>query len=290
MTAAPSHREVLGIPDRPALRLALSFAKIAKGDLNASKLLYGGRLYPQAVFYLQQSVEKSVKALGISLSLVGPGVGDLTAEAGHAAVFNILVRGKERLAQLRSHLGDLAASEHLDEGKELLLKLGLPWGIPEPRELEAKMMSEEAARREVDRLRSLKPGDLWKITLDFNPNRPPNPALLKLLDDAETQWKPVDRFQRVFKEKFASIMGDPETVRFIMNVHGKAFPEVAPLAFITTWHERETRYPPVDGRDYWAPERYTAKSGLVGLYPRLLKHAKRLCDGAYDGAQAALEI
>jgi hypothetical protein len=289
-TQIPSHKEVLGLPDRFAVRLALSFAKIGKADLRASKLLYGQKLYPQAIFYLQQSVEKSVKAVGLLLSLVKPDKEDLTREVGHATIFGILVRRKERLAQLRSHLGVLAASEHLKEGKELLLKLGLPWGIPDPREMEAKLTSEEAAREEVERLRNLKAGDLWKITLEFNPNRPPNPAILKLLEDAETQWKPLDKFQRVFEEKFASMMSDPETVRYITNIHGKAFPEIAPLAFITMWHERETRYPPIDSLDYWAPERYTSNAGLVRLYPRLLRHAKRLCDGAKDGAKAGLEI
>ena len=290
MPVASSRRDILGLPDRTAVKVALSFARIGKADLKASKLLYRGKLYPQAIFYLQQSVEKSVKAVGVLLSLVKPDSLELTREVGHATVFGILVRRRERLVQLRSQLGTLAASEHLNEGKELLLKLGLPWGIPEPHEMEAKLVSEETAKQEIERLRSLRPGDLWKITLDFNPNRPPNPELLKQLEDAEAQWKPVDRFRRIFEEKFASIMSDPETVRYIMNVHGKAFPEVAPLAFITMWHERETRYPPVDSLDYWAPERYAANSGLVMLYPRLAKHANRLCDGASDGARAALEI
>jgi hypothetical protein len=289
-TQFPSHRVALGLPDRPAIKLALSFAKIAGTDLRASNLLYGRALHPQSVFYLQQSVEKSVKAVGLMLSLVRPNKEDLMQEVGHATIFGILIRRNERLVQLRKNLGVLAASEHLKEGKELFLKLGLPWDIPDPREMEARLLSEQAAKREVEILRSLKPGDLWKITLEFNPNRPPNPAILKLLDDAESQWNQLDKFQRLFKKSLASLMSDPETVRYILNIHGKAFPEIAPLAFITMWHEMETRYPPIDGSDYWAPERYTAKSGLVQLYPRLRKHAKRLCDGAYAGAQAALEI
>ena len=280
----------LGLPDRPAVELALSFAKIGNADLRASNILYGRTLYPQAIFHLEQSVEKSVKAVGLLLSLVGPNKEDLTREVGHSTIFGILIRRNERLVQVRGNLGALAASEHLKEGKELFLKLGLPWGIPDPKEMEASLMSEQAAKREVEILQSLKPGDLWKITLEFNPNRSPNPAILKLLDDAEAQWKSLDRFQRLFREKFVSLMSDPETVRYILNIYGKAFPEIAPLAFITMWHERETRYPPIDRSDYWTPERYSVNSGLVQLYPRLRKHAKRLCDGAYAGARAALGI
>jgi len=289
-SAIPSYREALGLPDRPAVKVAISFAKIGKADLRASNLLYGKKLYPQSIFYLQQSVEKSVKATGLLLSLVRPTKEDLTREVGHATIFGILIRRGDRLAQLRRNLGFLAASEPLKEGKELLLRLGVPWAIPDPKEMEGKLVSEQAAMEEVDRLRNLRSRDLWRITLELDPRRPPIDAILKLLDDAEAHWKPLDKFQRLFEKKFAHLMSDPETVRYIMNIHGKAFPEIAPLAFITMWHETETRYPPVDGSDYWSPERYTANSGLVKLYPRLHKHAKRLGDGAYAGAKAALEI
>ena len=292
MTASqiPSPREALGLPDRAAVRLALSFAKIGRADLRASNLLYGRKLYAQSVFHLQQSVEKSVKAVGMLLSLVRPNKEDLTREAGHATVFGILVRRGDRLVQLRRNLGFLAASEPLKEGKELLLRLGVPWAIPDHREMEAKLVSEQAAKAEVERLRNLRPRDLWRIPLELDQRRPPNDAILKLLDDAEAQWKPLDRFQRTFEKRFSYLMSDPEAVRYIMNIHGKAMPEIAPLAFITMWHDTETRYPPVDGSDYWSPERYTASSGLVRLFPRLQKHAKRLSDGAYAGAKAAMDI
>jgi len=286
----PSHREALGLPDRPVVKLALSFARIGRADLKASKLLYGRKLHPQSIFYLQQSVEKSVKATGLLLSLVRPNKEDLTREVGHATIFSILIRRGERIAQLRRNLGILAASEHLEEGKEIFLKLGIPLTIPDPKEMEAKLVSEQTAKDEVEKLRNLKPHDLWRITLELDPKTPLNAAIMKLLDDAEAQWRPLDRFQRLFETKLASLMSDPQTVRYIINVHGKAFPEIAPLAFITMWHEMETRYPPVDSSDYWSPEQYDADSGLVTLYPRLHKHAKRLSEGAYAGARAALGI
>ncbi|HEC79105.1 MAG TPA: HEPN domain-containing protein [candidate division WOR-3 bacterium] len=40
------------------------FLEIAKTDLKAAKCLYEARLYPQAIFFLQQSVEKMMKAFG----------------------------------------------------------------------------------------------------------------------------------------------------------------------------------------------------------------------------------
>ena len=42
-----------------------AFFEISQKDLEASKLLFKNKLYPQAVFYLQQSVEKATKSFGI---------------------------------------------------------------------------------------------------------------------------------------------------------------------------------------------------------------------------------
>ncbi len=46
-------------------RFELILLGIAKKDLETSELLFSKGLYPQAVFYLQQAIEKTVKSLGI---------------------------------------------------------------------------------------------------------------------------------------------------------------------------------------------------------------------------------
>lgn len=38
---------------------------IAKSDLEASRVLYENQLYPQAIFYFQQNVEKANKSLAL---------------------------------------------------------------------------------------------------------------------------------------------------------------------------------------------------------------------------------
>ncbi len=286
-TTSTSKREVLGLPDRQSVEIALAFAEVAKNDLKASRVLYLNRLYPQAVFELEQSVEKAVKAVGLLTSLVSPTREGLTHEAGHATALTILVGRRERLSHLVKNLGALAASEGLKEGRDLLLKLGVPPGIPDPPEMEAKLADEANAKEEADYIARLKSNDLWKITLEADPRRPPTSAILKMLDGAESGWASLDRLQRKFKQKLAPRMSDPEILRYILNIYGQAYPEVAPLTLIMMWHERETRYPPLNGSDYWDPARYTPASGLVKLYPKLFKHAKRLCDGTLSGARSA---
>lgn len=43
---------------------------IAKSDLDASERLYEGGSYPQAVFYLEQSIEKTAKAFGLEVGII----------------------------------------------------------------------------------------------------------------------------------------------------------------------------------------------------------------------------
>ena len=283
----PTKRDALGLPDRRSTDIALSFAEIAKKDLRASKVLYLNRLYPQAVFELEQAVEKSVKAVGLMMNLVTPSRETLTHDVGHATSLRILLGRSERMVRLTKNLGALAASEGLREGRDLLLKLGVPAGIPDSSEMEERLRDETNASEEADYIARLKSDDLWKITLEADPRRPPNAAILKMLDSAESGWRSLDRLQKKFEEKLAPRMSDPEALEYILSVYGRAFPEIAPLCLITMWHERETRYPPLEGADHWDPRRYTTSSGLVKLYPRLLKHARRLCDGALEGARSA---
>jgi hypothetical protein len=48
----------------------IELTKLSLRDLEASELLYAAGLYPQTVFYLQQSVEKFTKAMGIKYGIV----------------------------------------------------------------------------------------------------------------------------------------------------------------------------------------------------------------------------
>lgn len=71
--------------------LKTTLIEIAEEDLNVSKLLHGQRLFPYSIFYLQQSVEKLVKHIGISHGIISPE--NLQKEINHKTikVFNRLV-------------------------------------------------------------------------------------------------------------------------------------------------------------------------------------------------------
>lgn len=152
-----------------------------------------------------------------------------------------------------------------------------------------KLPTPTAMRERARLIRQLKTNKMWAASIELNPTTQETKALLAMLDSAESKWTNPYRVE-ILLRKLASEIENQDMLDYLRNVEGKAFPEIMPLAYFTMWHERETRYPPIDEKDYWDPRKYTGDCGLVILYPRLYKHAERLCDGALVGAQAAIRM
>lgn len=68
--------------------LPVELAKIALKDFEASKILFREKLFSQAIFMLQQSLEKSIKAILLKLGLVK--VEELRVKIGHSLIRNAL--------------------------------------------------------------------------------------------------------------------------------------------------------------------------------------------------------
>ncbi|MCS7366845.1 MAG: HEPN domain-containing protein, partial [archaeon YNP-WB-062] len=62
--------------------IAVEFIDVALSDFGASKLLFDGGFYPQALFMLQQSLEKAAKAILLKLKLAD--VEGLGEKIGHS--------------------------------------------------------------------------------------------------------------------------------------------------------------------------------------------------------------
>lgn len=65
------------------MKMYVELLKIAQSDLRASTILYDNELYPQAIFYFQQSVEKASKSYGLLSGVITDA--DLKKEIGHNA-------------------------------------------------------------------------------------------------------------------------------------------------------------------------------------------------------------
>lgn len=103
--------------------------KIAKEDLNAAKLLLSQKLYRHAVFYLQQSVEKAVKSLGISNGVITEA--QARGDIGHKTVriyFKIFCETKERLVAMENATlmhPELTKMDFIDLSQVGKLKIGI---------------------------------------------------------------------------------------------------------------------------------------------------------------------
>jgi len=85
--------------------MSTELLNIAESDLEASRVLYENQLYPQAIFYFQQSVEKANK----SLALVSKQVTEkeLYRTIGHEAIKiheRAIKRQKDKYEQFNEHL------------------------------------------------------------------------------------------------------------------------------------------------------------------------------------------
>lgn len=103
----------------------MSFAEtlfeIARTDLDAAKCLFEQELYPQAVFYLQQSVEKANKSFAILNSIIEDDEKELK-DVGHDSLkvfWRTLNKQKEKLERIKD------AFEKIPELKDIKFLKGL---------------------------------------------------------------------------------------------------------------------------------------------------------------------
>lgn len=105
---------------------AREFLASAKSDLKAARHLYQGGCYPQAVFYLQQCVEKGMKSYSVSLGLINES--EARKEIGH----KILKIYEKSVRDLKKR----AIDEQKKMDKNPVLKVALESLIPFPKLIE----------------------------------------------------------------------------------------------------------------------------------------------------------
>ncbi len=211
---------------------------------------------PTGCLLVQQTVEKATKAVGLLLGLIKPTSVDLK-KVSHATILGILLRYPERIEELRSQIITTSKSPGMKSAKRELTELGLGGLLPATQEMLRKLPSKETASRQVPLIQSLPSNLMWDVTLNLDPLDPRVAAVFKMLDDVEAQWKAIDDFQ-LWHEKLAPYLGDPDLIRYFLNINGKAFPEIAPLAFVSMWHER----------DPLSPNRIQRLLESAGVHPR----------------------
>ncbi len=106
--------------------MGIELLYIAKMDLQASRVLYEKELYPQAIFYFQQSVEKACKAFALLTNQVTEK--ELPREVGHETIriFEMATKHQViRFKQLEENLNKLPELKTLAILKDFDIKKNL---------------------------------------------------------------------------------------------------------------------------------------------------------------------
>lgn len=96
------------------MELIKEFLKIANKDLKSSKILYESLLYPQAMFYFSQSVEKANKAFALT---TGNYTEQYIKKISHDSTIihqNAIIETKNRYQNLLRNLDELPDLKNLD--------------------------------------------------------------------------------------------------------------------------------------------------------------------------------
>jgi len=107
------------IASTEALRVAHELLEVGETDLRAALALHGTAFFPQAVFYLQQGVEKIGKAFGLAIGFAEPG--DLQKDWSHNTL-----KHSELFANYSEQQGLLSSGMPSDKIRMLINELREP--------------------------------------------------------------------------------------------------------------------------------------------------------------------
>lgn len=267
------------IPERDSAQKASEFGRLALEDARASKLLYKNKFYRQSLFFLQQSVEKSLKA---SMALLMPyddfkknvkeEIGHSSPEAIMTLLDNLISSKKLENPLYLKQLEALAQAIKINKNLRIIYRkynqiLGI---IEQPKELFAHALQEIKSRK-----KKLDPKEkeiMWLKTLNLDDTHPLIQSF-KQYSKSSAQTLKI-RFGVFILAKVLDRLKQPkDRVEAKLNLILLSFPMLYYASYITAWHETPTRYPKVDESDYGDPFEYTPDKELIKTLPKLIEYA-----------------
>jgi|SRR5579862_7109494 len=265
-------------------KLAVAFSEIAQKDSEAWHSLSKAELYPQSIFFFQQSVEKAAKVYGLLSGNLQPTKQDLSSRSG--------VSHRSLLAMV---LGLPKMIDGLASKREALLKMTEDianikavgaWPMFEHLFQKSEYEDSDLANRIVEEIQNLEPSKYWSQSLELAPNDPFTAKVMKMLNDADIRDKEIDSFEINF-QKFINMMSRPKDIEFFLNLYGRVREELVPLIMVSMAHEQESRYPAIESKDLWDVKAYTAEKGLIKNHELLYRHTVTLCASIQRASNSA---
>lgn len=268
----------------------LNFLEVARTDLNAAKHLLSKKDHSNAVFHLQQAVEKGVKSLGLWLNVLSEEECKDRKIAGHDAfrIFNLLV--EEGVKKIKSELQSIYSKHPEIEQTSLWQKLKKQLS-----ELEEEIKN---IRNEVDRIEkeainiASSDKEIQEVIRKINRFRGKLPkGLLKFGGDAirtsrelyRMLTQDLGKIKRISPTDFRKIKG--ASVLFFRLIYSVAC--LFYLSLIMSPHAVRTRYPEKD----WNPIReYNERMPLVKKLGVLINAVKEAIDNLFEVYAKGLQL
>lgn len=289
-------------------RIILELVIISKSDLRASKILHGKKLYPQSVFYLEQSVEKLMKAYGLVNDLITPQELIDRKKASHLAV-KIFLQEEQKVKNRLTNMSKFM-DQHPDETRNFVFNGKNGFEIHK-KQLEESLKFYETIKdatknpyegfaekkKEIIKLTS----KIYKTESDFNKfnkkfkridNSLLREELKKSMKMVSKNLLPIikvtkpDEYleaKKAFEEMNIDLL-IPYVKRLMLNISEEYYIRLslACLTLITMSHINITRYPYVNSdleENYeYTSEIYTKDLGIIKTYAELVDIAGKTID------------
>ena len=220
----------------------------SRKDIEASRILHKKKLYPQAVFYFQQSVEKSTKSFGLIEKMIDEK--GLWNKIKHKPlkIFTRLSKKYDKRPKMKKIIKELEALQKDDKA----------YADISQKELKSLITSLENILRDIETFKpesELSEEQLKTIRTGF----------IKASQDIKT--KHPEEYEQVFGPKLeVESMMRALFKGFLMRQHANM--SSAFLAYITGPHSVLSRYP----KENFSPEEfYNRENPLVKSLPKLIK-------------------
>lgn len=246
-----------------SFKLSRNYLEIAEDDLKAAEVLYANKIYPESVFYLQQSVEKMSKAFGILYDLV-PKKKLRNIQHFTPIVFIKILKRKwmfNFIALIRDTYPEY--KNMLQTSQEELTKIEQLIRESENRQKMAKMSKEEITAM----LAFIKK---YRESLESEEIRSKINEIMEILEEAKKEMNGKDQVEIKFIEQLSKLIKriKEDKQGFIRLV--AVLPSLYILSIITYPHSTYTRYP--DGK--LTPKDYKPGLGIVDCLPDLFPEVK----------------
>ena len=274
-------RGMIAIPRPRESELAVAFSKTAGEDLAAAMVLHERGLYPQAVYSLQQSVEKTAKALGL---LMGTIKINQIRQVSHRSVFALLTRTGTLSRSVKRGVDTIGALSQQGGIVSEILSLG-----PLFKKVSPLVPTEAALTADREAIRKLDPRRMWLATLNLDEKDEVVAGTLAQLKNIH--WDKASSRGPLFalRQVYEMIGGDDPLVDYALD-GVRSYPRAIALSMLTMWHEEATRYPPVSRLDYWDADAYTKEKALVKKFPMIADHAGVFNEGIHKKAVAGKKL